>query len=251
MQEPFVIDAKGMYYRKLNQIIRDKVKEGYRHFVLHNVNGQRYIGAGIMEEVFIEVHGVAGNDLGVFMKRGTIVVYDDAQDGVGNTMEGTKIVVHGMAGDVCGYGMRGGKLHILKDIGYRTGIHMKTYKDMVPVIIIGGKAGDFFGEYMAGGILILLNLWDDDDRPIVGNFLGTGMHGGTIYIRGNVDPYLFGKEVGIREFTEEDERLLRGYLTDYCNDFKDYGLKVDEIMSEPFIKLVPVSTRPYGKIYAY
>ena len=249
--EPLVIDAKGMHYRELNQMIRDKIAEGYRHFILHNVNGQRYIGAGIMEDVFIEIHGVAGNDLGVFMKRGTIIVYDDAQDGVGNTMEGTKIVVHGMAGDVCGYGMRGGKLHILKDIGYRTGIHMKTYKDMVPVIIVGGKAGDFFGEYMAGGILILLNLWDDDDRPIVGSYLGTGMHGGVMYIRGEVDPYNLGKEVGIKELDEKDFLLLKRLLREYCEDFKDYGLSVDEIMKSPFTKLVPVSTRPYGKIYAY
>lgn len=248
--EPYVIDASGMHYRVLNQIIRDKIKEGYRHFVLKNVNGQRYIGAGIMEDVHIEVHGVAGNDLGVFMKRGTIIVYDDAQDGVGNTMEGRKIVVHGMAGDVCGYGMRGGKLHILRDVGYRVGIHMKTYKDMVPVIIVGGKAGDFFGEYMAGGILVLLDLWRDD-RPKVGDYLGTGMHGGTIYIRGDVDKSLFGKEVGIVETTEEDLRLLKGLLEEYCEDFRDYGLKVDEIMSVPFTKLVPVTTRPYGRIYAY
>ncbi len=249
--EPYVIDASGMYYRVLNQIIRDKIKEGYRKFILKNVNGQRYIGAGIMEDVYIEVHGVAGNDLGVFMKRGTIIVYDDAQDGVGNTMEGRKIVIHGMAGDVCGYGMRGGKLHILKDVGYRVGIHMKTYKDMVPVIIVGGKAGDFLGEYMAGGILILLDLWGDDGRPKVGDYLGTGMHGGTIYIRGDVDKYLFGKEVGVVETTEDDVKLLRGLITEYCEDFKNYGLDVDEIMSVPFTKLIPVSTRPYGRIYAY
>ena len=249
--EPFVIDAKGMYYRYLNQIIRDKIREGYRHFVLKNVNGQRYIGAGIMEDVFIEVHGVAGNDLGVFMKSGTIIVYDDAQDGVGNTMEGKKIVVHGMAGDVCGYGMRGGKLHILRDVGYRVGIHMKTYKDMVPVIIVGGKAGDFFGEYMAGGILILLDLWGDDGRPKVGDYLGTGMHGGTIYIRGEVDPFLFGKEVGVVDFTEEDEALLRKLIAEYCEDFRDYNLDLEEIMSVPFTKLIPVSSRPYGRVYAY
>ncbi len=251
MQEPFVIDARGLHYRVLNQMIRDKIAEGYRHFVLENINGQRYIGAGVMEDVFIEVKGVAGNDLGVFMKRGTIVVYDNAQDGVGNTMEGTKIVVHGMAGDVCGYGMRGGKLHILGDIGYRTGIHMKTYRDMVPVIIVGGKAGDFFGEYMAGGILILLNLWDDDDRPVVGDYLGTGMHGGTIYIRGEVDERIFGKEVGVVEVTQEDVRLLKRLIAEFCDDFREHGLDLNEIMSRPFTKLIPVSTRPYGKIYAY
>ena len=251
MSEPLIIDAEGMYYKELNQIIRDKVKEGVTYFRLLNVNGQRYIGAGLTEEVSIEVFGVAGQDLGIFMKGPTIVVHSNAQDCVGNTMEGRKIVVHGMAGDVCGYGMRGGKLHILGDVGYRVGIHMKTYKDMVPVIIVGGKAGDFFGEYMAGGILILLNLWDDDSRPMVGDYLATGMHGGTIYIRGEVDPYLMGKEVGQVEVTEKDRALLENLLEDYCKDFSKYGLDPQEILNHTFTKLIPVSSRPYGKVYAY
>lgn len=250
MPEPLIIDAEGMHYRDLNQVIRDRVKEGVTHFRLLNVNGQRYIGAGITEEIFIEVHGVAGQDLGIFMNGPTIEVFGNAQDCVGNTMEGEKIVVHGMAGDVCGYGMRGGKLHILRDVGYRVGIHMKTYKDMVPVIIVGGKAGDFFGEYMAGGILVLLNLWDDGGSP-VGDYLATGMHGGVIYIRGDVDPYIMGKEVGQVEVTQEDRALLKGLLEDYCKDFSAYELDPDRILQVPFTKLIPVSTRPYGKIYAY
>lgn len=251
MLEPLVIDAKGMYYRELNQLIRDEVKKGTTHFRLLNVNGQRYIGAGVSREIFIDVEGVAGQDLGIFMDGPSIVVHGDAQDCVGNTMEGRKIVVHGMAGDVCGYGMRGGKLHILGDVGYRVGIHMKTYKEMVPVIIVGGKAGHFFGEYMAGGILILLNLWNDDSRPIVGDYLATGMHGGTIYVRGKVDAFLMGKEVGKVEVTQEDWGLLRGLLEDYCDDFSKYSLDLEKIMEEPFTKLVPVSSRPYGKVYAY
>ena len=250
MSDPLIIDAEGLYYRDLNQIIRDRVKEGVTRFRLLNVNGQRYIGAGITKEVFIEIHGVAGQDLGIFMNGPTIEVFGNAQDCVGNTMEGKKIVVHGMAGDVCGYGMRGGKLHILRDVGYRVGIHMKTYRDMVPVIIVGGKAGDFFGEYMAGGILVLLNLWNDGS-PSVGDYLATGMHGGVIYIRGDVDPYIMGKEVGQVEMTKKDRALLKGLLEDYCKDFSAYGLDLHRILQVPFTKLIPVSTRPYGKVYAY
>lgn len=250
MSDPLIIDAEGLYYRDLNQIIRDRVKEGVTRFRLLNVNGQRYIGAGITDDIFIEVHGVAGQDLGIFMNGPTIEVFGNAQDCVGNTMEGKKIVVHGMAGDVCGYGMRGGKLHILRDVGYRVGIHMKTYKDMVPVIIVGGKAGDFFGEYMAGGILVLLNLWNDGS-PTVGDYLATGMHGGVIYIRGDVDPYIMGKEVGQVEVTQEDKTLLEELLEDYCKDFSSYDLDSRRILQVPFTKLIPVSTRPYGKVYAY
>jgi len=115
---------------------------------------------------------------------------------------------------------------------------------------VGGKAGDFFGEYMAGGILVLLNLWNDD-RSIVGDYLATRMHGGVIYIRGDVDPYIMGKEVGQVEVSQEDEDLLKELLEDYCKDFSSCALDPHGILQVPFTKLIPVSARPYGKVYAY
>ena len=54
--------------------------------------------------------------------------------------------------------MRSGKIFIKGDVGYRVGIHMKAYENLYPVIIIGGTAQDFLGEYMAGGLLIVLGL---------------------------------------------------------------------------------------------
>jgi glutamate synthase domain-containing protein 3 len=242
------IDANGMPYRQLNQIIRDAAAGGEKEFELLNVNGQRYIGDGLEKKARIEVHGVPGNDLGAFMNGPQIIVRGNAQDGIANTMNDGKIVVHGDAGDVLGYGMRGGKLHVLGEVGYRVGIHMKSYKRQVPVIIAGGIARDFFGEYMAGGVLILLGLNRSNGDPIVGDYVGTGMHGGVIYVRGAVDKFMLGKEVGVKEPTPEDRRELEGYLKEFCDDF---GLDLSEIMSEEFTKLVPMSHRPYGNLYAY
>jgi glutamate synthase domain-containing protein 3 len=39
---------------------------------------------------------------------------------------------------------------------------------------------------MAGGIMILLGIGCSDDKPITGDYLCTGMHGGVIYLRGEV-----------------------------------------------------------------
>ena len=95
-------------------------------------------------------------------------------------------------------------------------------------------------------------MWDDDSRPMVGDYLARGMHGGIIYIRSEVDPYLMGKEeVGQVEVTEKDRALLENLLGDYCKDFSEYGLGLQEILSHTFVKLFPVSSRPYGKVYAY
>ena len=241
------IDAKNLHYRDLNDQIHQALGHGAKEILLRNVNGQRYIGNGIRGNLKISIEGVPGNDLAAFMDGPSIVVNSNAQDAVGNTMNSGKVVIHGHAGDVLGYGMRGGKLFIQGDVGYRVGIHMKAFKKHIPVIIIGGTARDFLGEYQAGGVIILLGL-DRDGKPFVGNYIGTGMHGGVIYIRGEVDPFQLGKEVSISPIDEIDEKRLRLYLKEYCDEF---GLSIDEVMRDQFIKLLPTHLRPYGKIYAY
>ncbi len=243
------IDAKNVYYRDLNEQVRRAVAEGEKKIELHNVNGQRYIGDGISARgVTITINGVPGNDLASFLNGPTIVVNGNAQDGVANTMNDGAIYIHGCAGDILGYGMRGGTVFVKENVGYRVGIHMKGYRDHVPKIVAGGHAGDFFGEYMAGGVLVLLGLGSDDGRDIVGDYCGTGIHGGVIFVRGEVERHKLGAEVGIDEPDENDRAMLEELVSEYCRAF---GADREEIFSRPFLKLYPFSSRPYGRLYAY
>jgi glutamate synthase domain-containing protein 3 len=245
-----VIEGSGVYYKQLNESIRAAVDGGAKKVIVRGVNGQRYIGTGLTgRDTSIEVHGTAGNDAAMFMSGPTVEVFGSAQDGVGNTMNSGKVIVHGDAGDVLGYGMRGGRVYVKGDVGYRVGIHMKAYENLVPVMVCGGKARDFFGEYMAGGLLVLLGMNAQfDQQPLVGSFVGSGMHGGAIFLRGTVESWQVGKECGIFEADKEDMKVLRPVLEDYC---RDMGMELEEVLSVPFTKLVPVSHRPYGKLYAY
>jgi len=240
------IDAKGIYYRQLNEQIKEAVENGEMEIELVNVNGQRYIGTNLDKPVKINITGVPGNDMAVFMNGPTIIVNNNGQDAIANTMNAGKIVIHGHAGDVLGYAMRGGKLFVKGNVGYRVGIHMKEYKKQVPVIIVGGRAGNFFGEYMAGGCLILLGLNLEPGQPITGDYVGTGMHGGVMYIRGEIEQDKLGKEVRVFDLDEADEKKLRELLTEYCAEF---GFDLEDIMKEKFIKLLPVSKNPYGRLY--
>ncbi len=38
----------------------------------------------------------------------------------------------------------------------RGGIHMKQYQEKRPLLIVGGSARAFLGEYMAGGLILVL-----------------------------------------------------------------------------------------------
>ena len=242
------IDAQGMYYRQLNQLIQQAAANGATELVLNNINGQRYIGSNIDQKLRIVINGVPGNDLAAFMNGSEIIVNANGQDAIGNTMNDGLIVIHGHVGDALGYGMRNGKIYIKGDVGYRVGIHMKEYQERVPVLVVGGTTGRFLGEYMAGGMLIVLGLNRSKGTPLTGDYLGTGMHGGVIYLRGKPEPDILGKEVAVFDVDDQDQQKMRPFLEEYCNYF-DYNIA--EVLSESFYKLLPVSARPYGQLYTY
>lgn len=242
------VDATGVYYRELNTHLRNLVSNGTQKIELHNVYGQRYIGTNLNKPVEIEIFGTPGNDLGAFMDGPRITVQGNAQDGCGNTMNSGEIIIHGHAGDIIGLSARGGKIFIREDVGYRAGIHMKEYQDKKPVMIIGGTAQDFLGEYMAGGILILLGLNLKPGENHRAKFIGTGMHGGVIYIRGSVEDFQLGKEVGVTELEEKDYQILSQYIGEFADHF---GYRAKDILQHKYIKLYPRWLRPYGRLYAY
>jgi glutamate synthase domain-containing protein 3 len=241
------INAQGRHYRELNEQIRAAADSGDKDIVVENVRGQRYIAAGLDSGLRITINGVPGNDLGAFMNGAEIIVHGNAQDGVANTMNAGRIVVHGNAGDVLGHSMRGGKIFVRGSVGYRAGIHMKAYQDHFPIVVIGGTARDYLGEYMAGGILAVLNMGAGPESP-VGEYVGTGMHGGAIYLRGRLEPYQAGAEVMISKLEEADWSSLSAALAEFCQCF---GIELSQFSSEQFIKLTPRTARPYGDLYAY
>jgi len=249
------IDAKGVHYKELNRIIKELSVNGHTgghngrrngngKVELINVNGQRYIGDGLRGDMDIEIFGTPGNDLAAFMDGPRITVHGNIQDGACNTMNSGTLIVHGSAGDVLGYSLRGGRVFIRDNVGYRACIHMKECGPQVPVVVVGGHAGDFTAEYMAGGVLIVLGL--DNSRPAVGDYVCTGMHGGVVYIRGEVTDVPEGVKMSFAD--ELDRKEIEAHLREFCGSF---GLDTGRIMQKDFVKLLPESSRPYGKMYSH
>ena len=244
--EVWKIDANGMHYRDLNSLLRAISRNGAEKIEIHNVCGQRYIGTDLDAEIEIAIYGIPGNDLGAFMNGPKIEVYGNAQDGCGNTMNEGKIVVHGHAGDITGHSMRGGKIFVRDDVGYRVGIHMKEYQGKKPQLVIGGTAQDFLGEYMAGGVVLILGLDMREGECCKARFVGTGMHGGVIYERGSI--LEAGKGIKVMKVGKRDTRIIASLVKEYCDNF---GANYEKVMSTKFSKIVPISKRPYGNLYSY
>ena len=235
-----VMDVKGLDFQAVNNALRASGKD----CVIHNCIGQRFIGAG-MSGVNVTIKGIPGNALGAYLNGAVITVKGSAQDAVGDTMNDGEIIIHGNIGDAAGYAMRGGRIFVKGSAGYRAGIHMKAYKEKVPVMVIGGCAGSFLGEYQAGGVIVVLGL-GDDDRRIVGNFPSTGMHGGKMILRSECSDISLPDQVTARAADEDDLDEIRGYVSAYCEKF---GADEAEIMDAPFTVITPNTGNPYKRLY--
>lgn len=131
-------------------------------------------------------------------------------------------------------------------VGYRVGIHMKEYRKKIPQIVIGETAGDFLAEYMAGGIMIILGLNLKEGEKCQARFVGTGMHGGVIYERGQILEPVNGTKT--LKVGKRDLKTIETLVKEYCSHF---GTDPKDIMNAKFKKILPVSKRPYEKLFSH
>jgi glutamate synthase domain-containing protein 3 len=233
------ISAKNLDFRELNRQIRETAGA----VSIDNCFGQRFIGSG-MSGKNLTIYGTPGNALGAYFDGGVIEVNGNAQDATGDTMNDGKIIIHGNAGDALGYAMRGGSIFVRGDTGYRTGIHMKEYKEKKPVIVIGGRAGSFLGEYLAGGLIVVLGI-GCKDVP-VWYFTGTGMHGGKIFVRTYKELSSLPAQVSAETATYHDLKEITPYIKEFARYF---GMDAQNLLKDQYYVLTPNAKNPYKELY--
>nr|WP_094227251.1 hypothetical protein [Methanolobus psychrotolerans] len=244
--EPLVIDAKGMHYTPLNKMIREAVASGVKEIVLNNVLGQRFIGNGLRGDAKITINGVPGGDLGMFMSGPECEIFGDAEHAPGNTMDSGALFIHGSAGDAVAHSMRGGKVFVKGNIGYRGGIHMKEYEDKRPILAVGGTSHAFLGEYMAGGLILIFGI--GQESAVQDRGIGSGIHGGEIVIRGDVNEKLLGVGAKKVAFNEDDLKRLTPVIKEFCERF---GIDPSSFLDTNYSRIIPASSRPFAGKYTW
>jgi glutamate synthase domain-containing protein 3 len=101
---------------------------------------------------------------------------------------------------------------------------------------------------MAGGILMLLGLNLREGEPHPANLVGAGMHGGVIYLRGTIERRRLDDSVDVAEPDEREQAFLRRVAGEFGRHF---GYDAEDVMSRGFLRLTPLSHRPYGRLYAH
>ena len=236
------IRAAEMSFQQLNEQIHTCQDA---EITLTDVMGQRYIASGLSGKR-LAIHGIPGNALGAYVDDCRVEVFGNAQDATGDTMNAGEIIIHGSIGDATGYAMRGGMILVEGNVGYRAGIHMKAYKDQVPVLVVGGEAGSFLGEYQAGGYVVVLGL-NTTGRAPVGRFCAAGMHGGKIFLRTEAElPFDLPSQVSAHRADAKELEEIRPFVEKYAHAF---GRNAAEILRGTFQVLIPNTANPYKSLY--
>lgn len=236
------IRAAEMSFQQLNEQIHTCQDT---EITLTDVMGQRYIASGLSGKR-LEIYGIPGNALGAYVDDCRVEVFGNAQDATGDTMNAGEIIIHGSSGDATGYAMRGGMILVEGNVGYRAGIHMKAYKDQVPVLVVGGEAGSFLGEYQAGGYVVVLGL-NTTGRAPVGRFCAAGMHGGKIFLRTEAElPFDLPSQVSAHRADAKELEEIRPFVEKYAHAF---GRNAAEILRGAFQVLIPNTANPYKSLY--
>ena len=137
------------------------------------------------------------------------------------------------------------RIYLHGEIGYRTGIHIKQYKDKKPLLVAGGCAGSFLGEYQAGGTIIILGLNSGGAVP-TGNFCGMGMHGGKIFLRCENPPKRIADRLICTRADTKDLEEIAPALDRFCELFGESRAAIDAL---PFYVITPDSSNPYKQLY--
>ena len=178
--------------RILEERIQQAVVEGHRRLRVE-ARGQHGIGGRLWRTgdgpVHVRVEGHAGQRLGSLGVPNTrIELMGPASDDVGWLNAGAEIVVHGHASNGVANAMAQGRVYIGGGIGAR-GMTMtkRNPRFAPPELWVLGAVGDYFGEFMAGGIAVVCGVAPQNPDNILGYRPCVGMVGGLIYFRGKDD----------------------------------------------------------------
>ncbi len=175
--------------RVLEEKIQKAVEIGYRDLTVkafgqHGIGGRLWKTGGDAVKIVIEGH--PGQRIGSMgFPNTSIEVMGPVSDDVGWLNAGAQIIVHGNASNGTANAMAQGKIYIAGNIGAR-GMTMTKQNPRFapPELWVLGSVGDYFGEFMAGGIAVVCGYGAQTPDNVLGYRPLVGMVGGKVFFRG-------------------------------------------------------------------
>ena len=214
--------------RIVEERIQRAVADGYRFLEIkaygHHGLGGRLWKAG-NQPVNVKIIGSPGQRVGAMGFPNThIEVLGPASDDVGWLNGGAEIVVHGNAGNGTANAMAQGKVWIEGNIGAR-GMTMTKHNPRFapPELWVLGSVGDYFAEFMAGGVAVVCGYNAQVPDSVLGHRPCVGMVGGRVFFRGPHKGYSRA-DARLVPITDKDWQWMVDNLKTFLHSIKQDGL---------------------------
>ncbi len=209
-------------------MIQKEIAQGQNHIEVEAF-GQHGIGGRLWKAgddcVKIKITGASGQRAGSLGFPNTeIDILGPASDDVGWLNAGAVITVHGNASNGVMNGAAQGKVYVGGDIGAR-GMTMTKHNPRFdpPELWVLGCAGDYFGEFMAGGIAVICG-FEGCNSGTVRNVLGyrplVGMVEGKVFFRGDISGGYSEKDAKILSVSDDEWDWFLTNLELFLNKIK-------------------------------
>ncbi|MDD9301989.1 MAG: FAD-dependent oxidoreductase [Desulfobacter sp.] len=221
-------DEKRIPSRVLEEIIHQHISRGNRKlevqaFGQHGIGGRLW-DAGT-EKTQIRIIGHSGQRTGSLGNANTeIEIMGPASDDIGWLNAGAQIIVHGNASNGVMNGAAQGKVFVGGSIGAR-GMTMTKRNPRFdpPELWVLGSAGDYFGEFMAGGIAVICGHGCENREELLGYRPLVGMVGGQVFLRGNAKGYS-KKDAKEIPLADKDWKWLRTHIKNFLDKIQKQDL---------------------------
>src|SRR5947199_1959911 len=156
------VNCEGRSTREINAEIKQQIKHGATHILVHNPGARHNLGVAVLKPVTIrwegsvgyycgglidgpsfEIAGSAGWGLAESMMSGRVVVRRNAGNGAAAAIRGGTVVIHQDAAARLGVSMKGGIVLVAGNCGYMAG-----FMGQKGSIIVCGDAGEAFADSM-------------------------------------------------------------------------------------------------------
>ena len=210
--------------RILEERVQQAVNQGHRNLMIKAL-GQHGIGGRLWkagnDTVHVSIYGQCGQRVGSLGYANTFIeIMGPASDDVGWLNAGAQIVVHGNAGNGVCNAMAQGKVFVSGNLGAR-GMTMTKENPRLdpPELWVLGSVGDYFGEFMAGGVAVICGHESQNPKNILGYRPFVGMVRGKAFFRGPHDGFSQA-DAKLVPISDEEWQWLLDNLTKYLDHIK-------------------------------
>ncbi len=243
------LDGERIESRVLEEKVQEAVASGECNlkilaFGQHGIGGRLWQAGD--DKVHVRVEGPPGQRLGSMgFANTTIEVHGPASDDTGWLNAGAEIIIHGHAGNGTANAMAQGIVRVAGNIGARGMTMTKSNPRFAPPELwVLGSVGDYFGEFMAGGIAVVCGVDPQDRNNVLGYRPFVGMVGGKAFFRGPHGGYS-QRDAKLVPIGDDDWQWLQDNLKVFVQRIRREEL-ADEIADRTQWQLI-TARRPHEK----